>query len=350
MLAGREDAEIVEHFRKTAFPAEEEVDAVLGALESVDGMSTVELERVLNLRRTQIDRVLKIVSVERPAPVIKVGAKWRRTPVRYKIDQERIRQLTMQRETEWQEIQRYIDTSTCLMAFLRRALDDREASDCGRCANCLGRYVADPMPDFDLTVKATRFLKRSDIPFEPRKRADSNAFPVDRLGGLIPPEHAACEGRILSRWGDAGWGATVAAQKRNGSFADELVQALAEMIRKRWRPAPDPKWLTCIPSQRNPRLVPCLAVRLARELGLPFHHAVEKLKDNQPQKEQENGFHQCKNLDGAFRITGRVPSGPVLLVDDVIDSGWTMFVVAALLRRAGSGAVFPVALASTSTG
>jgi hypoxanthine-guanine phosphoribosyltransferase len=60
--------------------------------------------------------------------------------------------------------------------------------------------------------------------------------------------------------------------------------------------------------------------------------------------------HQCKNLDGAFEILENIPETPVLLVDDVIDSGWTMAVLAALLRRAGSGSVYPVALASTSSG
>ena len=38
----------------------------------------------------------------------------------------------------------------------------------------------------------------------------------------------------------------------------------------------------------------------------------------------------------------------VLLVDDMVDSGWTFTVCAALLRQAGSGPVFPVALAQTS--
>jgi ATP-dependent DNA helicase RecQ len=37
--------------------------------------------------------------------------------------------------------------------------------------------------------------------------------------------------------------------------------------------------------------------------------------------------------------------GPVLLVDDVIDSGWTMTVAARLVRAAGASAVLPFALA-----
>ena len=55
-------------------------------------------------------------------------------------------------------------------------------------------------------------------------------------------------------------------------------------------------------------------------------------------------------LDGVFEISEGIPEAAVLLVDDVIDSGWTVTVLAALLRRAGSSAVYPVALASTSTG
>ena len=348
LLAGSEDSEIVEYFRRTAFPDETEVKEVLGALESSEGMSIVDLGRTLNLRRPKIEKVLKIIGVERPAPVIKEGTKWLRTPVPYRMDRERIRRLTAQREAEWEEIQRFIDSDSCLMAYLRSALDDPGAADCGKCANCTGGPVVDATPDFGLTVKATHFLRRSEIRFEPKRQADTKAFPTLGLGRAIRPEEMASEGRILARWGDAGWGTLVAAHKENGHLGDELVEALAELIRERWRPAPNPRWVTCIPSLRNPNLVPSFAGRLAEELGLPFREAVAKVKDNEPQKFQENVFHQSRNLDGAFGIAGRVPNRPVLLVDDVIDSGWTMTVAAAMLRRAGSGAVFPVALASAA--
>jgi ATP-dependent DNA helicase RecQ len=64
----------------------------------------------------------------------------------------------------------------------------------------------------------------------------------------------------------------------------------------------------------------------------------------------ENRFHQCQNLDGAFTVdaAGIDISGPVLLVDDVLDSGWTMTIATALLRQAGSGPVYPYALAATT--
>ena len=108
--------------------------------------------------------------------------------------------------------------------------------------------------------------------------------------------------------------------------------------------------MTCVPSRAHPDLVPDFAKRLSRRLALPFVDAVEKVLDNEPQKLQQNPFHQCHNLDGVFAVVEDIPSGPVLLVDDVVDSCWTMTVIAALLRQAGSGPVWPLALATSAGG
>jgi len=40
--------------------------------------------------------------------------------------------------------------------------------------------------------------------------------------------------------------------------------------------------------------------------------------------------------------------GPVLLIDDRIESGWTITVAATLLREAGAPAVLPLVLAVTT--
>ena len=50
-------------------------------------------------------------------------------------------------------------------------------------------------------------------------------------------------------------------------------------------------------------------------------------------------------LSGALKANG---SGPVLLIDDQIDTGWTMTVATMLLRDAGAPAVLPLALAVTT--
>ena len=148
--------------------------------------------------------------------------------------------------------------------------------------------------------------------------------------------------------GDAGWGKTVVDGKHASHFDDALVDAVAQMIQQRWKPDPAPTWICCVPSRNHPDLVPAFTARLAACLGLPCVDSIVKVKDNQPQKSQQNRFHQCRNLDGAFGISQAVPDGPVLLVDDIVDSGWTLTVLAALLQQAGSGPVYPLALASTS--
>ena len=118
---------------------------------------------------------------------------------------------------------------------------------------------------------------------------------------------------------------------------------------QRWQPKSMPTWITCVPSLTRPDLVPNFAQRFASKLGLPFKSAVIKVRHNPPQKEMNNSYQQAHNLDGVFKIdTNQINSGAVFLIDDIVDSRWTFTVIAALLRRAGSGRVFPVALALNS--
>ncbi len=351
LLAGREDEEIHAFFRDSAFPDEPHVNAILRALEASDGLTVSELEAVVNLRRSkQIEHVLKFLSVEHPAPVIKDSTHWRRTPVVYQLDRDRIQRLTRQREQEWREIQAYIDSPDCLMHFLARALDDEHPQPCGRCARCLGQPVVGERFSLELAAEAARYLRGSELPLECKKQAISGAFVIYPFRGNLAPQLRADTGRVLSRWGDAGWGRLIAEDKRAGHFRDELVEAMAEMIQQRWCPQPAPVWVTCVPSRNHPTLVPDFARRLAARLRLPFVPVVSKCRDNEPQKFQQNRYHQCHNLDGAFAIVDTVPGGPVLLVDDMVDSTWTLTVVAALLRQAGSGPVWPTALATTGVG
>ena len=348
LLSGKEDEEIHDYFRRSAFPDESDVNAILDVLADHDELSVRQLEQHMNLRQGQIDKVLKILNVENPAPVIKQGNQWRRTPVPFRMDHERIKHLTTQRKIEWQEMQDYINSEGCLMAFLRNALDDPETDSCGRCAVCLGEPVVGIDVDRTLAIAAAQYLKHTEIPFKPKKQVAAGAFQVYGFQGNLPSALQVREGRILSRWGDAGWGELVAEDKYAGHFRDELVEAVAEMLEQRWQPNPAPQWVTCVPSLRHTALVPDFAQRLAARLGVRFVDTIHKVVDNEPQKNQQNRFRQCRNLDGVFKVMNGIPNTAVLLVDDVIDSGWTVTVLAALLRQAGSGPVYPVALASAN--
>ena len=348
LLSGTEDQDIHEFFRESAFPSEQQVRQIIYELARSDGLTLRQLEEITNLRYGQIEKVLKFLSVENPAPVIKMGSQWRRTSMPFVMNSERINHLTQQREIEWQEVQRYLQTKDCLMSFLRHALDDKVDEPCGRCANCLKQSVVLTQVDSSLAHRAATFLKQAEVILKPKIQVAPDAFKEYGFRGNLPVNLKAQEGRVLSRWGDAGWGKIVANDKHSGRFRDELVTATAEMIRERWRPETFPVWVCCVPSLNHPELVPDFARRLANKLGLPFIDAVKKIKTNEPQKLQQNRFHQCHNLDGAFSID--LPTkGSVLLVDDIVDSGWTFTVIAALLQQAGSGKVYPFALASSST-
>lgn len=349
MMHGAEDDAILEYFRRTAFPDEEHVQAILSALEDSDGLSGRDLERAVNLRNSQIQQALRFLAAANPAPVVKDGSIWQRTPAPYVMDREHVNRLTQQRETEWAEVKRYIDETGCLMHFLRRALDDPAGEACGKCASCIGGPIVGQTFRRHL-AGAAQHLRTSEAPIRPKKQLPDEAFEVYGWGTSLTKDQQHEEGRVLSQWADAHWGAMVQQDKQRGQFRDELAVALADMVQQRWQPERRPEWIACVPSLRVPQLVPDLARRLAKGLRVPFHPVVAKVRANEPQKQQQNRYRQCRNLDGAFKVVGEVPSGPVLLLDDVVDSGWTLAVVAALLRQAGSGSVYPVALASSAPG
>ncbi len=351
LLSGREDDQIHEYFRQSAFPPEAHVQEILESLDASDGLSLNELQQRVNLRMGQIEHVLKLLMVENPAPVIKGGSKWHRTALEYRVDRDRIAFLTNQRSHEWEEIQQYIDYEGCLMKFLRNALDDADEKSCGKCVTCRPDLSLPRIASRARGIDAVKFLRQGECPLEPKKLILKEAFPVYRFQGNLEKHGFSSEtGRILSRWGDAGWGQLVAENKHMGNFDDSLVDAATSMILERWKPHPLPCWVTCVPSFNHPELVPGFAKRVARKLGIPFLDAIIKTRHNEPQKAKNNRFHQCRNLDGVFEVRGDIPDECVLLVDDIVDSGWTLTVVGALLRKAGCGRIYPFALATTAGG
>jgi ATP-dependent DNA helicase RecQ len=318
-------------------------------------MTVREIEHAVNLRQTQIEKVLKLLIVEEASPVVRIKGKWHRTAQPFRLDTDRIAHLTHQRELEWAQMKSYLANEQCLMQFLALALDDPMAKPCGKCAVCLGRPVIPATISRESLIAAQRFVRQSEMVLELKKQWDRSALPayMGRYAwtGMNIPTHLRGEpGRILSRWGEPVWGELVMQGKAAGVFSDELVAATVEMVQSRWNMTPRPTWVTCIPSMRHPELVPKFARRLAELLGLPFVPALTKVRHTEEQKGMENRYHQCQNLDGAFEVqpAGADISGPLLLVDDVFDSGWTMTLACALLRQAGSGPVYPLTLATTT--
>jgi len=345
LLSGTEETNITDWFIESAFPLREEVADVLRALqEAPAGLSINEIMPRINVSRGRIDKALQLMSLESPAPIAKQGSKWTLTAARLaETFWERAQRLTELRRAEQRQMQEYVRLASGHMEYLIRALDGDPGD------HPLPHLV--PLPtDFDaaLAQEATAFLRRTSLPLEPRKQWPTGGLPHMDVSGRIDAAQQAQPGKVLCVWGDAGWGALVRQGKaRDGQFADQLVEACAAMMRS-WAPQPAPVWVTCIPSRRHPDLVPDFARRLAGALKLSFCAVLEKTDDRPAQKQMANSSQQARNVDGSLCIDANVPNGPVLLVDDMVDSKWTLTIAAYLLTSHGSGPVYPLALASTA--
>ncbi|MFA4953761.1 MAG: DEAD/DEAH box helicase [Patescibacteria group bacterium] len=343
LLSGTEENDINEYFIKTAFPTRGEVQQILTALEhSPQGLSLPGLMASVNIAKGHIEKTIDLLALESPAPIVKQGTRWQLTATNLSEEfWQRAQRLTDLRHAEQGQMQEYVDLPSGHMPFLIRALD----GDPGDCRS-------PDLPDLPATVdqllvrEAVAFLRRTSLPIESRRQWPLDSMPLYGLKGLIPQGLQAEPGKALCTSGDAGWGDLVRQGKKQGHrFADDLVRACLSMVQE-WNPQPAPTWVTCIPSLRDPALVQDFAERLAQQLGLPFRTVMRKSIDRPQQQTMQNSMQQAHNLDGSFELTGTVPEGPVLLVDDTVDSRWTMTVAAWLLRSHGSGEVYPVALAS----
>jgi ATP-dependent DNA helicase RecQ len=345
LLSGEEETDITDYFIESAFPTRAEVRSVLEALEAAPaGLSVPELQGKVNLSKGRIEKTIALLSLESPAPIVKQGTKWQLTAANLsEAFWERAERLTALRRDEQRQMQEYVSLTLGHMEFLIRALDGDPGT--------MRPPALPPLPstaDAALVREAVAFLRRTSLPIKPRMRWPAGGMPQYGLKGKIPPALQAQAGKALCVWGDAGWGSLVRQGKyRDRRFADELVAACIGLVGE-WNPQPAPTWVTCVPSLRHPDLVPDFSRRLAAALGLPFHAVLRKTDDRPEQKTMANSTQQARNIDGSLAIgAGALPAGPVLLVDDMVDSCWTLTVATWRLRSHGSGEVFPLALALT---
>jgi ATP-dependent DNA helicase RecQ len=346
LLSGAEETDITDYFIESAFPSREEVGQVLGALEAApDGLSIPSLLGRVNISHGRVEKAVQLLSLESPSPIARQGSKWTLTAAELSEEfWQRTERLTALRRDEQQQMQQYVGLTSHHMEFLIQALDGDPAAFRPPDLPSLPTT-----PDTALAREAVAFLRRTNLPLEPRKQWPVGGLPQMAVSGKIIEACRARPGKILCVWGDAGWGAMIREGKyRDRRFSDELVRAGVNLVRE-WAPQPAPTWVTCIPSRRHPDLVPDFARRLADALSLPFHAVLEKTDDRPEQKTMANSSQQARNIDGSLAVTGAVlPDGPVLLVDDTVNSRWTITVAAWLLATRGSGPVYPLALASTA--
>ncbi|HET8604954.1 MAG TPA: DEAD/DEAH box helicase [Marmoricola sp.] len=349
LLPAREDRDIWAWFASLAFPAEHHVRAALKVLaDSERPMSTATLETFVDLNRTRLETMLKVLDVD--GAVRRVQGGWVATGRDWGYDAERYERVAAARREEQAAMLEYVATDRCRMRFLREQLDDPEAADCGRCDNCGGLVLADGVSEGSVSG-ARDLLTRPGVTVAPRKMWPTALANLGlELKGRIPPGLAAEEGRVVARLTDLGLGQALRDLFRPGTPDQEvpvpLVQGVVAVLHD-WQPAPD--CLVGFSSQTRPLLVESLLAGLSRHLGVPVAGRVAIADDGvPPDRGAANSAQRVAAVARryALALDGDVAGRRVLLVDDQVVTGWSMTLAATWLREQGAAAVLPLALAS----
>ena len=372
LLPGKEDRAIWEYFATASMPTQESASQVLTALAEASGpLSTPALEARVDVRRSALELLLKVLAVDGAVQNVKGG--WVSTGAPWHYDAERYQTVARARREEQQAMLAYEALTggpeQCRMVFLAEQLDDTTAVPCGRCDVCAGPWY--PAPDAPASAAAGQggddarvaaLLERVGVPVEPRASWPSG---LDRLlgagapKGRIPEGERAAEGRVIARMSDLGWAVPLRELLRSDEDGNPVDAVVPERIGARivevlkdWDWDQRPAAVVAIPSTTRPQLVGSLAAGIASIGRLEDLGALDLAPGAGPLRGGGNSAFRVADLWERFTVGAELQArleqldgAPILLVDDVIDTRWTMAVVARLLRRAGAGPVLPLALA-----
>lgn len=358
LLPGAEDRQIWQYFATASMPDEAQAHAVLEALRQDGGaLSVAALEPAVSVKRTALELLLKVLAVD--GAVERVGGGWRATGRPWEYDGERYARVAEARRAEERLMLDYQTTQTCRMEFLARTLDDPTAAPCGRCDVCAGPWY--PMDaDGAARERAEAALHRAGVPLEPRRMWPSG---MDRLGvpvkGRIAEGSQAQEGRALARLTDLGWGGTLRELLAgpDAPVPERVLQGAVGVL-SGWDWQERPIAVVAMPSRARPQLVGSFAEGIARIGRLPFLGTLELVGGGPTAGPGGNSAYRLASVHGRFAVPDAMAHmlrtapeaghvGPVLLVDDLADSRWSLAEAARVLRAAGAAGVLPFVLAQS---
>lgn len=360
MLPGPEDRDIWQYFASASMPSRPRAEAVLAALAEADRpLSVAALEARVDIRRTPLELLLKVLAVD--GAVERAERGWTVTGAPWSYDAERYERIAAARVREQEAMLAYERGETCRMEFLTAQLDDPEAAACGRCDVCRAAageppWYAEEVPEAALQAAGAQ-LEHVGVPIEPRRQWPTG---MDRLGlglkGRLAAGETVEEGRAVARLTDLGHGRVLRelfAPDVEGRPVDRplpagLAQACLRVLAG-WDWAERPVAVVGVGSLGRPGLVQSTVAGLAR-VGRLEDLGVVPLRPGAGPTTTGNSAFRLASLQDRWEVPDALAArlsqleGPVLLVDDLVDSRWTMAVVGRLLRRAGAPAVLPLAL------
>jgi ATP-dependent DNA helicase RecQ len=355
LLPASEDRDIWAYFSSLAFPPERMVRATLDVLARASGpLSVAALETRVDLGRGRLESMLKVLDVD--GAVRRVARGWEATGAAWAYDTERYERVAAERAREQQAMLGYAATTSCRMEYLRRELDDPAAEPCRRCDNCTGTSRASQVSQRSEETALAR-LRRPGVTLQPRRVWPSGMKDLGvTLTGRISAEDAAEPGRSVGRLTDIGWGGTLRQLLRDGApdraVSDDLFKVVVQVLGS-WDWGTRPVAVVTVPSRTRPTLITALGERIAATGRLTYLGSLDYL-DAEPTGRQHNSAKRLAALARSLTVADSLQAalgqtdGPVLLVDDLVDTGWTMTYAAKLLRECGASAVLPFALAVTN--
>ncbi|MBX3098449.1 MAG: ATP-dependent DNA helicase RecQ [Salinibacterium sp.] len=342
LLPGLEDEAIWHYFATASMPSQARAEAVIAELDS-EPTSTPALEARVDIRRTPLELLLKVLDVD--GAVRKVQGGWIATGQPWTYDKERYDRIAAEREAEQQHMLEYESTAQCRMAYLQSSLDDNSAVPCGRCDNCAGVWYPTDIGT-DAATAAASSLDRVGVPIDPRAQ-----WPVGspHARGTIAPGERMLEGRALARLTDLGWGNTLRTLFAPGAPdapASPVLLGACVRVLADWNWETRPVAVVSLPSRGRPLLIHSVAQGLAGAGKLPYLGSLDYAAPPVGGP-GGNSAYRLAQVFGAFTVSPALAaaladvSGPILLVDDLADSRWTLTVAARVLRGSGVSGVLP---------
>lgn len=399
VLMGLKDKDILDFFINSAFPSEEQMKKILQIVEDQNyaknnGTSSESILRNTNFSNSTIEKCLKFLYFENY--INKEGNYYYRNPDpskrKYIYNGDHYSELTKIRHIETNEVLNIFETNECLSKYVVSTLDNLTYSKCGICSNC--KEVSYVSPTKETTEKAVKFVKERIIRIKPKRLYKKDAVTglamftgylgenvrthfkekgyyisstgnrYDKKDGWFikvsksgteylykePEYYQNLEGVALSKYGDEPYGSIVAECKTNKiDYPEEILNRCIEVIKMKMKET-DFVGITFIPSNNN-HLMDTLAAKIASTLNLKLLDLFKKTNQNS-QKSMNNHHRQRENSEKSYELKNYSQiNGKIILIDDMVDSGYTLAYCGKLLLSSSlrCDQVFPLALADSST-
>lgn len=345
LLHGDEDDAIIKSFIDSANKDPMLLSEILHLIKShPEGMSRNDILPHFNLNVTKLGAVLKYLFVHEY--ILMDKRKYVINP-NQPFDAESNAQiqhnLNTTRLQELENLKRFVNYDGCYMKYIADELDAPDLqTKCGICAHCRNREFITLDKDHPMINIASLYKNKLHGEIQPRKRWSNNKKIDEALqfetGWTYTTDSYSPVGRKFMF------------ERERNHFSDQttlqISQFLKDMIVDNNIHA-----IVAVPSLRRPNLTQNLAKAVAEYNKIEYIEAVVKTSAGDKQSDMLNSIMQEQNIRNtiALQNTEQLQDKIILLIDDTVNSKWTMTVIASeLLQHANK--VYPFALVSTGAG